>query len=255
MWQKVAGDVTVPFQPALHPIGNCSFVVVIVGHNNGAFVEKTLQSVFSQNYLDFRVFYVDDASDDGSFELARDLVYESGQTMRFEMVQNEERLGMPTNIARVVERCSDQEIIVVVSGEDWLAHKWVLSRLNQYYANPDLWLTFGQYRQYPEYTLGLCRPLADDKPVRQQPFIASHVKTFYVALFRRIDPKDLQFSTDFSYMAPMLEMAKGHSTFVSEILYIENRTVVKREEREAASISEKAIRTLEPYHPIERIAL
>ena len=134
------------FQPALHPIANCTFAVVIIGYNNGAFVEKTLRSVFSQNYLDFRIFYVDDASDDGSFELARDLIYESGQMLRVELMQNKERVGIAANLLRVVEQCADQEIIVVINGEDWLAHKWVLSRLNQYYANPDLWLTFGQYR-------------------------------------------------------------------------------------------------------------
>jgi glycosyltransferase involved in cell wall biosynthesis len=244
-----------PFQPALYPVENRSFAVVIVGRNNGAFVERTLQSVFSQNYLDFRIFYIDDASDDGSFELANDLIYESGQSMRVTTIQNERCVGIPENIARVVEMCPDQEIIVVVGGEDWLAHEWVLARLNQYYANPDLWLTYGQYREYPEYSLGFSRPQAEDKPIRQQPFVASHLKTFYAGLFRHIQESDLSFSGDFAYMAPMLEMAKGHSTFVPEILYIENRSTPTQEDRETVLRSEKTIRGLQAYPPVERIPL
>lgn len=258
-WPTSAKDeAAAVFQPTLYPVTNRSFAVIIIGHNNGAFVERTLQSVFSQNYLDFRIFYVDDGSDDGSFDLARDLIYESGQLMRVTIVRNEERLGNLANLSRIVDTCPDSEIIVVVGGEDWLAHEWVLSRLNQYYANPDLWLTFGQYREYPEYSLGFCRPLADDKPIRHQPFFASHLKTFYAALFRQIMPADLNFlsgATDLAYMAPMLEMAKGHSTFIPEILYIENRAISHKEDREAVSAFEKAIRSRQAYDSIERIPL
>jgi glycosyltransferase involved in cell wall biosynthesis len=251
-WDK--NELATPFQPTLYPVANRSFVVVIIGHNNGAFVEKTLESVFSQNYLDFRIFYIDDASDDGSFEMIRDFVYESGQLMRVTMVQNEEQLGTIANLSRVAETCLDSEILVVVGGEDWLAHEWVLSRLNQYYANPDLWITFGQYREYPEYSLGFCKPLSEELPVRQQPFSMSHLKTFYAGLFRLIEPSDLSLQTDLAYMVPMLEMAKGHSTFIPEILYIENRKIPRKEGQEAAApIPEKALRSRKPYEPIERI--
>ncbi len=243
------------FQPTLYPVINRSFAVVIVCHNNGAFVEKTLQSVFSQNYLDFRIFYIDDGSNDGSFELAQDLIYESGQLMRVTMIRNEERLGTVANLSRIIDTCPDSEIMVVMGGEDWLAHEWVLSRLNQYYADPDLWLTFGQYREYPEYSLGFCHPLVQDKPARNQPFTASHLKTFYAGLFRQIQPKDLIFDADLAYMAPMLEMAKGHSMFIPEILYIENRAVPRKEDREVISASEKAVRGLKAYEPIPRIPL
>ncbi|HEX2583135.1 MAG TPA: glycosyltransferase family A protein [Chlamydiales bacterium] len=243
------------FQRTLYPVTNRSFAVVIIGRNNGAFVEKTLQSVFSQNYLDFRIFYVDDGSNDGSFELASDLIYESGQLMRVTMIRNEEPLGTLASLRQVVDTCPDSEILVVMGGQDWLAHEWVLSTLNQYYSDPDLWLTFGQYREYPEYSLGFCRPLRDDRDLRHQPLIASHLKTFYAGLFRQIQPQDLIFETDLAYMLPMLEMARGHSTFIPEILYIENRAVLHKEDREAISASEKEIRGLKAYEPLERIPL
>jgi len=248
-------DSSLSFQPTLYPTVNRSFAVVIIGRNNGAFVEKTLKSVFSQNYLEFRVFYIDNGSDDGSFDLARDLIRESGQEMRVTMLQNEEPLSLPANLNRVVDTCSDPEIIVVVKGEDWLAHEWVLSRLNQYYANPDLWLSFGQYRQYPDYSLGISQPLAEDQLIRHQPFNASHLQTFYAGLFRQIQTLDLLYSTEFAYMAPMLEMAKAHTAFIPEIFYIENRAAISQEDWDVAAAAEKSVRALKAYAPIDRIPL
>jgi len=244
---------TVTFQPTQYPIVNRSFAVVILGCNNGAFVEKTLQSVFSQNYLDFRIIYVDNGSDDGSFDLAKGIVEESGQEMRCILIRNDEPLEVATNLSRIVDTCSDSEIVVVMRGEDWLAHEWVLSRLNQYYADPDLWMSYGQYLQYPNYSLGASKSLSEDKFVRHQPFQASHLKTFYASLFRQIQPSDLLFATDFAYMAPMLEMAKGHTAFIPEILYIENQ--ISPQEEEIADLAEKAVRSLKAYAPIEAIAL
>jgi hypothetical protein len=62
------------FRPTPYPLENRPFRIVIVGRNNGANLEKTLQSVFLQNYENFRILYIDDASDDGSGDLARDLM-------------------------------------------------------------------------------------------------------------------------------------------------------------------------------------
>src|SRR5690242_9474840 len=62
------------FRATSYPQQNLPFVIVIIGRNNGAYLEKTLQSIFFQNYENFRILYVDDASDDGSFDLAQELI-------------------------------------------------------------------------------------------------------------------------------------------------------------------------------------
>ena len=144
------------FKPIPFPLKNLPFTFVIVGVNNGASVAKTLDSVFSQNYENYRLIYIDDASDDGSFELVRDLIFDSGHLGRVTLVQNEKRLGKLANICRALQTCEDPEIVVVLEGEDWLAHEWVLQKLNTYYADSDLWMTYGQYRDFPTYQLGIC---------------------------------------------------------------------------------------------------
>src|SRR5579872_2806703 len=89
-----------PFEPASFALTNRPFTVVIVGVNNGASIEKTISSVFSQNYENYRVIYIDDASDDGSYDLARDLIYASDKLAQVTLVHNDERLGILANVSR-----------------------------------------------------------------------------------------------------------------------------------------------------------
>lgn len=244
------------FKPSSFPIQNHPFAIVVIGHNNGAYVAKTLASVFSQNYENYRLIYIDDASNDGSFDLARDLLYESNHLGQVTLVPNEKKLGVLANMVRAVETCKNEEIVVVLHGEDWLAHEWVLQRLNSYYADPDLWLTYGQYREFPSYQVGVCREYSEPK-FRSLPFFASHLKTFYAALFKKIRVADfiysgsfLPASADLAYMIPMLEMANNHYHQIPETLYISNRQSTYKEDREMQLRCEKYVRGLDPYAPV-----
>src|SRR5260221_43012 len=74
---KAEMEIAARFKPTEFALKNHPFTIVVVGVNNGANVAKTLTSVFAQNYEKYKVIYIDDASDDGSFDLARDIVYDS----------------------------------------------------------------------------------------------------------------------------------------------------------------------------------
>jgi glycosyltransferase involved in cell wall biosynthesis len=243
-------------RPTNFTLANLPFTVVIVGYNNGASLAKTLSSVFAQNYENYRLVYIDDASDDGSFDLARDLIYDSERMGQVTLVHNEERLGVLANLFRAVQTLDDREIVVVLQGEDWLSHEWVLQRLNAYYADPDLWLAYGQSRDFPTYQLGTCRKL-QELAFRNQPFTPSRLNTFYAGLFKKVRESDfisagkfLPACSEMAYMIPMLELAKDHFQFISEVLCINNRQASYKEEREAQLRCEKFIRALDPYQPL-----
>ena len=145
-WVEKIKTTSCAFEPTLYPIKDHPFVVIVIGRNNGAYVEKVLSSVFAQRYPNYRVIYVDNASDDGSFELAKDLIGNRGG-----IVKNESPLGKEASILKVKELCKEDEILVVLEQEEWLAHEWVLARLNQYYAHPDLKIAAGAFRLYPNF--------------------------------------------------------------------------------------------------------
>ena len=236
---------------------NRLFTIVVIGHNNGANVEKTLRSVFFQSYLNFRLIYIDDASTDGSHEVARDAINRSERTIQVTFVQNQHKLGDLANVFRAVETCEGHEIVVVLRSGDWLSHEWVLQRLNAYYSDPDLWIAVGNYIDYPTFQRASKHEFHN---LRSQPIISSHLKTFYAKLFKEIKESDLIYSGQFlpacaeiAYMIPMLEMAEGHFHEIPEILYVHNKNQTYKEDREEKLISEKYIRGKDSYTPLKNL--
>lgn len=246
------------FKPTPYPLQNRRFVIAISGRNNGATVDKTLRSVLFQNYETYRVIYIDDASTDGSFLQARDVIYESGHASKVLLVQNEHPEGTISNLLRAAENCLDDEILVVVGGEDLLAHEWVLQKLNQYYANPDLWMTYSKYLELPTFIPGENLSDKDAQNPRNISLPPLHLKTFYAALFKNVQEDDLIYqgafmpdSADLAYMIPLLEMAKGHIQYLDEVLYLVAKHPKKDEKLHEAL--EVAMRDKTSYAPLNQL--
>lgn len=245
------------FSPAQFVLKNRPFVIVVVGHNNGATVEKTLNSVFFQSYENFRLIYLDDASTDGSQMIAQDAINRSTRMVPVTFVQNDEKLGELANIFRAIEPCEDHEIVIVLQGEDWLAHEWVLQRLNAYYSDPDLWIATGASIDFPTFQKVA---QVEMHSLRAHPVTTTQLKTFYVGLFKKIRESDFIYSGQFlpacaelAYMTPMLEMAFEHFHEIQEVLYVHNQEKVQKEDREEKHIAEKYIRALDPYSPLQTL--
>lgn len=240
----------VHFKPTAYPLHDLPFVIVIVGKNNGAWLEKTLHSVFTQNYPHYRLIYIDDGSDDGSYELAHHFL--QGRP-NVQLVRNPETMGILLSLNQAIQSCEDREIVVVLQGEDQMAHEWVLNRLNQYYAHPDLWLTYGQYVSGPEFRPGICRPFKKGEEPRSAPFFTSHLKTFYAKLFKQIQEEDLKIpigSDEMAFMIPMLEMGEGHIAYIPDVLCV---SMERKKDPEMMVRSEQYIRSLPSYTPLHSL--
>ena len=212
-----------------------SFVVVIPSFNNAPWCRRNLESVLNQAYPLFRVIYVDDASTDDTPQLVAEYLVDSGTADRVTFHRNSSRVGPLANIDRAVRSCDPNAIIVLVDGDDFLAHPEVLTRLNVIYQDPDVWVTWGQFTRFPQDSAGFCAPIPSEivsaNAFRDYPFVSSHLRTFYAGLYQRIRPVDLQdsagrfFTTagDVAQMWALHEMAGPHGRFVDEVLYQYNR--------------------------------
>jgi len=217
-----------------------AFVFVIPSYNNRQWVEKNLRSIFEQRYDNFRILYIDDASTDGTLEHVIAFTKEQGQEHRLQVWHNQTNRGAVENIYRAVHSCEDQEIVILCDGDDWIAHDNVLQMLNEKYANPNVWVTYGSYIEYPSYahTLGnFAQPLPSDvlkkhciRAFTKKHWYLSHMRTFYSGLFKKIQLKDLlkegkyfDAAYDVAFMVPMVEMAHDHVHYMKDIFYIYNR--------------------------------
>ena len=244
---------------------NKSIVLVVRSFNNEAVCEKNMASILSQDYPNFRVIFIDDTSTDATFDKVAAYVKEHDTQHRVTMIRNSERFGALANCYYAVHRCKDDEIVAIVDGDDWLKRSDALSILNAYYANPDVWMTYGNHECYP-YRKGIAKlfdpkKLADNG-LRKVPFVASHLRTFYAALFKQVKLKDLFHSgkfypikEDIAYTFPMMEMARGHIYFVPEVLYVYNTVNPLndfRKDQEWWKKIESEIQNLPSYQPLEQ---
>ena len=209
------------------------FVIIVPSFNNDAYFKKNLDSIFSQAYQNYQVIYIDDCSTDNTYQNVEHYIKDRGKEDKVTLIHNQKNLGALHNIYKAIHACGDEKIIAIVDGDDWLAHTSVLKDLNSYYANEDVWLTYGQYRQIPENHVGLSEPVAKSflkkGKVRFGRWVYSHLRTFYAGLFKNIDlsylvkgSKFFPTTYDLAIMYPMLEMAREHAYFVPDELYIYN---------------------------------
>ena len=94
-----------------------------------------------------------------------------------------------TNVLEAVGSVSPSEIVVWLDGDDWLAAPDVL----QYVADTHehgAWVTWGSF-EFADGRPGFAADLDWSRPVRQQPWVTTHLKTFRAGLLHRMRDEDL----------------------------------------------------------------
>lgn len=244
------------------------FVIVIPSYNNTKYCEQNLVSVLGQEYENFRVIYIDDASTDDTREKIQTLIDRSPAKNKVTLITREKNCGSLYNLNEVIRTCADHEIILRVDGDDFLAHPLVLKKLNRIYQNKNVWMAYGNYLDYPTYkqTPKLCAPFPTSvikgRHFRQYKWVSSHPQTFYAGLFKKIAVKDLMKDGEFLPMAgdmaiiiPMLEMAADHVLHIQDVLYLYNRINPISDHRKnlkLQSICERHVRSLKTYPRLEK---
>lgn len=214
-------------------VSDKKFVIVIPSYKNSKWCERNIQSCINQNYKKYRVLFIDDNSPDDTYDKVLAVVNKSDKKDKFSIVKNTTRVGALENLYNMIHSCDDNEIVLTLDGDDWLSDENVLNKLNQVYKNENVWMTYGQYKNYPDGGTGVSTLIPDSviesNSFRRHTWSSSHLRTFYTWLFKKIERKDFMYDGKFfpsawdqTIMFPMLEMAGYRSKFISDILYIYN---------------------------------
>lgn len=209
------------------------FVFVVPSYNNASCCIRNLESLLAQTYDNFFIRIIVDADTDGTYQLLEQYLQEHGLT-RVRLTRNIKRQGSLANIFAMVHELPDDAIAITMDGDDYLLATDVLTTLNHIYQDPQVWMTYGSYIASETGQAGVCRPLPAwvlaRNAFRDYPWVTSQLRTFYVWLFKRIDPQDLMYqgsffptTGDLAFMFPMLEMASaGHIYYVPRLWYMYN---------------------------------
>lgn len=211
-------------------------IIVTPSYNNKEWWEWNLTSLLNQNYSNYRIIITDDCSTDGTGDALEHFIKTNQLGDKVRLIRNKERRGALHNLYTMIHSCPHDAIIATVDGDDALPDPEVLKRLNHIYSTRDVWLTYGQFIEYPNNTKGWCTPIPTDivknNAFRDHPDLPSHLRTFYAWLFKSIKLEDMlyqgnfyQMTWDYVMMFPMIEMAGPHHLCIQDdIMYIYNNS-------------------------------
>lgn len=211
------------------------FKVIVPSFNSVDFIGKTLHSIEIQNYKNYDVCVIDDCS---TIQSQRDIITEYCKRNNWQSLFNKKNYGALYGLVNAIPllHCQDDDVVIVIDGDDWLAHDNVFTKLHQVYSENDLLLTWGQCEIYPagKTPMKYAQPIPDmvieQKLFRDIPFVFWHPATFKYYLWRHIHDKDLRdvngeyfrVLKDKATLFPILEMAGKKIRFIDETLYIYN---------------------------------
>ena len=241
---------------------NNHFTILITSYICGKWVKKNLNSALNQDYDNYEVIYVDDNSQDNTWEIVSS--YKDDKLRSF---KNSFNKGKMENMYYHINQSKDNTIIVILDGDDWLANNKVLETLNKAYNNNNIWITNGSYMIDP---IGqTVKPIITESywkdNIRKKSWQFSHLGTFKKELFTKIKKKHLMnkrgefwaTTSDQAIMWPMVEMAgPEHHSVIDEVLYIYNRhnpLSDDRVNRKDQLDTESTIRSFPPYKRIESL--
>ena len=206
---------------------NNNLKIIVPCYNCEKWIKRCIDSITSQTYKNWDMVIIDDASTDKTFEV-------TNQNFDGSIWSNEHNKGALKNIIDgIAGKAHDSEdIIVLVDGDDWLAHNNVFERINEEYQDPNVWLTYGQYKHLSEKHRGICSHLTNTQRYRKyRSWRTSHLRTFKNHLWNKVKDEDLRdksgnyykMTWDLAFMFPMIEMAGlNRIKYIRDLLYIYN---------------------------------
>lgn len=217
--------------------------VITTFYNPGKFLDNCVASIFTQNYENYEVLFIDDCSTDDSYKKIPAPTYkvdekgevihdENGEIIILEVPPILQRTkcvkshlwrassratALPNLHQAIMNFCTDpDDIVTIVDGDDWLFDRHVLSYVNDYYNENDCWMMYGSSK----WTDGRSCCSSAYKPeeynylrdLSRVPFRVSHLRTFKAGLYHKIAEQDPEFACmkddngewyDYAYDVPL----------------------------------------------------
>jgi hypothetical protein len=236
------------------------FNIVVPFYNCEKWIEKCIDSIKRQKYKNFTCVLVDDMSTDNTVSLVNKHI---AGDKRFRLVANKTKKFALRNIVETIDglECDDEDINILLDGDDWLASSRTLCQLCDAYEDNTL-MTYGSYVYNPGGQKGVepstyPEEIIKNNAFRQDQWRASHLRTFKYKLWKHLDKNDLkdgdkyyEMTYDQAIMLPLLEMASERSKYIPEVLHTYNKenplNVDKIKAKQQSDLAQK-IRNKKPY--------
>ena len=217
-------------------------------------LDECLSSIANQSYNNYTVCIIDDASNNLNTD-RNNIINKYTSNNNWHLIVNDTNVGPLVSRDRGIKKIcdSDDDVVVLVDGDDKLANNEVFKRLTEEYKK-DIYLTFGnclhkaqnkklwnldiidwpkvivqnKYREVCQTKYWNDLLLEMKNKAWKFPF--QHLRTFKYFLYKKIKDTDkrdkdnnyFKSATDKAIMLPMLEMSGGKFSYINDVLYIYN---------------------------------
>jgi glycosyltransferase involved in cell wall biosynthesis len=236
-------------------------LVLTTTYNCENFIEKCLMSIKHQTHKEFVCLITDDMSTDNTVEKVKNIIKDDN---RFILIENKVKMYQPGNYDQVIRgdyEINDEDICIEVDGDDWLSDEKVFERVYKLYENNNVWLANGSFN-YHDGRKGFAKPYLSFDNIRNETFTLTHLRTWRVFLWRKINVSDLKdkygnywsVAGDLSFMYPMAEMSGiEHYRFMPEINYIYNESNPINDHKVNLGKVQEVVKILRKYKPYPKI--
>lgn len=165
------------------------FVFVIPYFNCVEDIEKTIYSMVSQSYDDWRAILINDVSTDGSESIVKDVCNSLPLRFRdrFVLIDNAEKHGEVRNTLKSIQTIDDEDVVCRLDGGDWLTENDLLHVLNSVYSDNSVAVAWTAHRwSYTSQNISGPLQLKDGQTVYQHPWVSSHLKTFRCRQLKKV---------------------------------------------------------------------
>jgi glycosyltransferase involved in cell wall biosynthesis len=239
--------------------------IVVPCYNAEKWVGRCLNSVFEQTYTRWDLIIINDVSTDNTLKVINDTMPKTSNN-KIIIKNNPVNVGALANIVNGIDILCDhpEDVIVLLDGDDWLAHNKVFELIYNMYQDLNTWLTYGQYANLSNNYRGICAHLTSTERYRKyRRWVTSHLRTFKKKMWDKIKNRDLRnkngeyysMTWDLAIMFPLIEMCGlNRIKYIKEILYIYNDLNPLNDHHKNAKLQltiEDEIRAKEAYQEIK----
>ena len=214
--------------------------IVVTFYNPGSeYLKRCLKSIENQTYQNYELCLINDKSNKEIQKLDKDCNYYQ-QKNGWKYYTNPINKGPCYSRDKAIDllKPNDDDIIVLVDGDDKLHDNRVFEKINNFYQDDTL-ITFGNFIKVDNMgnqsrksinckRINLKNIIKNRnfRHLNNDSFPFSHLKTFKYKLYRKINHEDLKrngeyirSATDVAIMIPMLEMAGTRIKCIEDVLY------------------------------------
>ena len=133
--------------------------VVIPFYNATKFLPLCLKSIFAQDYDNYTIHLINDASTDNPLEIIDNILKIHRPDCNLKVYDNQENLGAVRNQVELINKLDPENIVILVDGDDWL------------YPDSEIFQKINNlYHADCEFSYGSCWSLVDGIPLIAQPY-------------------------------------------------------------------------------------